>query len=264
MRHLLKLSLPAIAASLLIAACGSSSPSNTKSSAATTQPAVKTSSPSSAVVVKSASSSLGTILVDSQGMTLYHLSGEQNGKFICTSSACLGVWHPLVAPSSGTPSGEVGSLGTVKRPEGTVQLTYKGTPLYTFAQDKQSGETNGQLPAKHEQLIGTRKVKRRQRRLRLLRRSVQAPDPAAESCDSDRGQADGETRTPDPFITSEVLYQLSYVGADSDASSPSRLSTDSPCRSQNVGPIPLTSISSWGLEGIARKMPSSAALAATV
>jgi predicted lipoprotein with Yx(FWY)xxD motif len=145
MRHLLKLSLPAIAASLLLAACGSSSSSNTASSAASTQPAVQTSSgSSSAVVVKSASSSLGTILVDSQGMTLYHLSGEQNGKFICTSSACLGVWHPLIAPSSGTPSGEVGSLATVKRPEGTMQVTYKGTPLYTFTGDQQSGETKGQ------------------------------------------------------------------------------------------------------------------------
>src|SRR5580698_6107626 len=114
MRHLLKLSLPAIAASLLLAACGSSSSSNTTSSAASTQPAAQsTSSPSSAVVVKTASNSLGTILVNSQGMTLYHLSGEQNGKFICTSSACLGVWHPVVSSSSGTPSSEVGSLGTV-------------------------------------------------------------------------------------------------------------------------------------------------------
>jgi predicted lipoprotein with Yx(FWY)xxD motif len=145
MRHLLKLSLPAIAASLLIAACGSSSSSNTTSSAASTQPAAQsTSSSSSAAVVKTASNSLGTILVDSQGMTLYHLSGEQNGKFICTSSACLGVWHPLIAPSSGAPSGEGVALGTVKRPEGTMQVTYKGTPLYTFAQDKQAGETNGQ------------------------------------------------------------------------------------------------------------------------
>jgi predicted lipoprotein with Yx(FWY)xxD motif len=143
MRHLLKLSIPALAASLLLAACGSSSSSNTTSSAASTQPTVQTSTGSSSPVVKSASSSLGTILVDSQGMTLYHLSGEQNGKFICTGS-CLGVWHPLIAPSSGTPSGEVGSLGTVKRPEGTMQVTYKGTPLYTFAQDKQAGETNGQ------------------------------------------------------------------------------------------------------------------------
>lgn len=145
MRNLLKLSLPAIAASLLIAACGSSSSGNTTSSAASTQPAAQTSTSSSgAVLVKSASSSLGTILVDNQGMTLYHLSGEQNGKFICTSTACLGVWHPLVAPSSGTPSGEVGSLGTVKRPEGTMQVTYKGTPLYTFRGDQQSGETKGQ------------------------------------------------------------------------------------------------------------------------
>jgi predicted lipoprotein with Yx(FWY)xxD motif len=145
MRHLLKLSLPAIAASLLIAACGSSSSSNTTSSATGTEPAAQTgNSPSSAVIVKSASNSLGTILIDSQGMTLYHLSGEQNGKFICTSTACLGVWHPLIAPSSGTPSGEVGSLGTVKRPEGTMQVTYKGTPLYTFTGDQQSGETKGQ------------------------------------------------------------------------------------------------------------------------
>jgi predicted lipoprotein with Yx(FWY)xxD motif len=145
MRHLLKLSIPAIAASLLLAACGSSSSSNTTSSAAAAQPAAQsTSSPSSAAVVKTASNSLGTILVDSQGMTLYHLSGEQNGKFICTSSACVGVWHPLIAPSSGAPSGEGISLGTVKRPEGTVQVTYKGTPLYTFTGDQQAGETKGQ------------------------------------------------------------------------------------------------------------------------
>jgi predicted lipoprotein with Yx(FWY)xxD motif len=146
MRHLPKLSLPAIAASLLIAACGSSSPSNTTSSAAGTQSAAQGGNgSSSAVAVKTASNpTLGTILVDGQGMTLYHLSGEQNGKFICTSSTCLGVWHPLVAPSSGAPGGEVGSLGTVKRPDGTIQVTYKGTPLYTFTQDQQPGETKGQ------------------------------------------------------------------------------------------------------------------------
>ncbi len=144
MRHLLKLSIPATAASLLIAACGSSSSGNTTSSAATTQAAAQTSTSSSSPVVKTASNSLGTILVDSQGMTLYHLSGEQNGKFICTSTACLGVWHPLIAPSSGAPSGEAVSLGTVKRPEGTVQVTYQGTPLYTFTGDRQPGETKGQ------------------------------------------------------------------------------------------------------------------------
>ena len=143
MRHLLKLSLPAAAASLLLAACGSSSSGKTTSSAASTQSPAQTGSSSSGAVVRTASNSLGTILVDSQGMTLYHLGGEQNGKFICTSSACLGVWHPLIAPSSGNLSG-IGSLGTVKRPEGTMQVTYRGTPLYTFTGDTQAGDTRGQ------------------------------------------------------------------------------------------------------------------------
>ena len=146
MRKLVKLSLPAVAASLLLAACGSSSPSNPASSAAASvKPAAQTSNSSGAVVKTVANASLGTVLTNSQGMTLYHLSGEQNGKFICTSAACLGVWHPLVAPSSGAPSGSgVSSLGTVKRSDGTMQVTFKGAPLYTFAQDKQAGETNGQ------------------------------------------------------------------------------------------------------------------------
>ena len=60
-------------------------------------------------------------------------------------------------------------------------------------------------------------------------------------------KADAGTRTPDPFITSEVLYQLSYVGAGRDASAPlssetKAASSDSPCLSQNAGPIPRTSI----------------------
>jgi predicted lipoprotein with Yx(FWY)xxD motif len=146
MRNLVKLSIPAVAALLLLAACGSSSPSNTTSSAAANvKPAAQTSSSSGAMVKTVSNATLGTVLTDSQGMTLYHLSGERNGKFICTSATCLGVWHPLVAPSSGAPSGSgVSSLGSVKRSDGTTQVTYKGAPLYTFVQDKQAGETNGQ------------------------------------------------------------------------------------------------------------------------
>jgi predicted lipoprotein with Yx(FWY)xxD motif len=145
MRHLLKLFLPAVATALLVTACGSSSSSNTTSSAASAQPAAQTSGGSPNAIVKTASNStLGTILVDGQGITLYRLSGEQNGKFICTSSVCLSAWHPLTAPASGTPSGAVSSLGTVKRPGGTLQVTYKGAPLYTFTGDHQPGETKGE------------------------------------------------------------------------------------------------------------------------
>jgi predicted lipoprotein with Yx(FWY)xxD motif len=77
-------------------------------------------------------------------MTLYHLSAEQNGKWICTSAACVQVWHPLVAQAGAAPKGSVGSLGTVKRPDGTSQVTYKGMPLYTFAQDQKPGDAKGQ------------------------------------------------------------------------------------------------------------------------
>jgi predicted lipoprotein with Yx(FWY)xxD motif len=148
MRHRLELLIPTLAALTLLASCGSSKSSTSTTSAASTaatQTASSHSAAASGVVVKTASNSSvgGTILVDSQGMTLYHLGGEQNGKFICTSSACVGVWHPLTVSSGSTPTG-ISALATVKRPDGTVQVTYKGTPLYTFAQDQSPGQANGQ------------------------------------------------------------------------------------------------------------------------
>jgi predicted lipoprotein with Yx(FWY)xxD motif len=148
MRQSMKVLIPTLAASVALSACGSSSSGTSKSAAAESQPPASQPSgggSSSPVVKTAANSKLGaTVLVDAQGMTLYHLTGEQNGKFICTSSVCLQVWHPLSAQPGGTPSGAVGSLATIKRPEGTEQVTYKGQPLYTFAQDQAAGQANGQ------------------------------------------------------------------------------------------------------------------------
>jgi predicted lipoprotein with Yx(FWY)xxD motif len=140
--------IPIVAVSLLVSACGSSSKSSSStSSSVASQPAsTPTASSSSAELVKTASNSKigGTILVDSQGLTLYRLTGESGGKFICTSATCLKNWHPLVATSTSAPSGSVPSLGVVKRPDGTEQVTYKGSPLYTFAADTAPGQANGQ------------------------------------------------------------------------------------------------------------------------
>jgi predicted lipoprotein with Yx(FWY)xxD motif len=145
MRFLARLTIPSIiGVSLLLAACGSSSYSG--SSATNTskaQPASQTTG-SSAALVKTGSSSLGTVLVNGSGMTLYALSAEQGGKFICTNSSCTAIWHPLTLTAGTTPKGDVSALATVKRPDGTTQVTYKGAPLYTFAQDQQPGDTNGQ------------------------------------------------------------------------------------------------------------------------
>jgi predicted lipoprotein with Yx(FWY)xxD motif len=143
MRTFLKCSLPSLAAVLTLAACGSSSSSETSSAATQTT----SSTPAAAVaLIRSASNPTvgATVLTNAQGMTLYRLSGEQNGKFICTSSACVKVWHPLLVTGTSTPTGTVGSLATVKRPDGTEQVTYKGQPLYTFTADQKAGEVKGQ------------------------------------------------------------------------------------------------------------------------
>jgi predicted lipoprotein with Yx(FWY)xxD motif len=144
MRLASKVFLPALAASVALAACGSSSSSSsTQASTPATTPA--SSGAATAAVVRTASNStLGaTVLVNAQGMTLYHLSGEQGGKFICTTAACVATWPPLLASSAAAPAGGVGKLGTAKRPNGTEQVTYNGEPLYTFSHDK-AAEANGQ------------------------------------------------------------------------------------------------------------------------
>ena len=82
------------------------------------------------------------ILVTRNGMTLYALSVERRGHFICTTSACLVLWHPLVVAHGKTPTGAK-SLSTVKRPDGRTQVAYKGGPLYTFAEDEKPGDMEG-------------------------------------------------------------------------------------------------------------------------
>ncbi len=135
--------IPVVASSLLLAACGGSSSSS--SSAAASSPAAPPSSSTSVSLVKTASNSrLGTVLVNSHGLTLYALSGEHAGKWICTSAGCVKVWHPLTVSAGATPGGGVASLGTVMRPNGVEQVTYKGMPLYTFAQDTAPGQANGE------------------------------------------------------------------------------------------------------------------------
>jgi len=98
----------------------------------------------SKVVVKEANVKGKTVLTTTSGHTLYSLSVEKHGKFICTkSSSCTSLWHPLKAPAGVMPTGPV-KLGTVKRPEGGLQVTYRGLPLYSFVEDKKPGQAEGE------------------------------------------------------------------------------------------------------------------------
>ena len=98
----------------------------------------------SKVVVKEAKVKGKTILTATNGHTLYSLSVEKHGKFDCTkSSGCTAIWHPLKVAAGVKPKGPV-KLGTIKRPEGGVQVTYRGLPLYTFVEDTRAGQTEGE------------------------------------------------------------------------------------------------------------------------
>ena len=96
------------------------------------------------VVREAHSSSLGkTVLTANNGLTLYTLSAETNGRFICKGS-CLKDWHPLVVAKGVKPTGPV-RLGTVKRPDnGMRQVTFEGRPLYSFDEDHKKGDANGE------------------------------------------------------------------------------------------------------------------------
>ncbi len=93
-------------------------------------------------VVKTRMVSGKTVLVNRRGLTLYHLSVERKGHFICTNSTCLSLWKPIVVKKGTTPTGAK-SLSTVKRPDGRLQVAYKGGPLYTFVEDHKPGDMKG-------------------------------------------------------------------------------------------------------------------------
>ena len=98
---------------------------------------------SRAVVKTMQNRTLGkTILVNRRGLTLYSLSAERHGRFICTTSFCLSLWKPLVVARGVTPTGVKG-LSVVRRPDAKRQVAFRGAPLYRFVQDTKPGQVKG-------------------------------------------------------------------------------------------------------------------------
>jgi predicted lipoprotein with Yx(FWY)xxD motif len=84
------------------------------------------------------------VLVDSQGMTLYDFRKDKGTESSCYGE-CAGFWPPLIAKGEPQPSNgaDASKLGTTERKDGTMQVTYAGHPLYTYALDKKPGEASG-------------------------------------------------------------------------------------------------------------------------
>ena len=95
--------------------------------------------------VRIAGSSLGRILVDSKGITLYDFVKDKGTTSVCYG-ACAALWPPLLTtgkPVAG-PGVRASLLGTTRRKDGKLEVTYGGHPLYYFVTDRKPGQTTGQ------------------------------------------------------------------------------------------------------------------------
>jgi predicted lipoprotein with Yx(FWY)xxD motif len=132
------------AAGALAAGCGSSGPGSGSGGSGGAASPVGSGS-SGVAMVNAASSKLGMVLVDGSGRTLYLFEKDQPNQSAC-SGACVAAWP--VDQSSGTPKGGSGVkaslLGTIKRGDGSTQVTYDHHPLYYYSGDSGAGQQNGQ------------------------------------------------------------------------------------------------------------------------
>jgi predicted lipoprotein with Yx(FWY)xxD motif len=144
---------PAVLAipALLVAACGSStSPSAASGTKSASAMSTKSSSmggsgmtSSGTAALEKIKTSIGPVLADAKGFTLYWYSKDTPMSSACTGS-CAQAWPPVTGkPAAAMGVRLVGKFGTVTRANGVLQATYKGHPLYTYAGDSAPGQIKG-------------------------------------------------------------------------------------------------------------------------
>jgi len=129
-----------------VAASEAASPSAAASAAA---------SASTGATIALKTTSLGDIIVDAQGHTLYKFDKDTAGTPTCYDQ-CAANWPALVATGTPTagPGLDASKLTTVARTDGTKQVKYGEYPLYHFANDKAPGDTNGEGVGKIWWVVG--------------------------------------------------------------------------------------------------------------
>ena len=93
------------------------------------------------------SSKYGTILVSSTGLTLYRFTLDKKGASAC-GAGCVKLWPPYLVKGKAKPTAGAGAtaslLGTIKRPNGGLQISYAGFALYRYSGDKKPGAMTGE------------------------------------------------------------------------------------------------------------------------
>jgi len=135
------------AGALALAGCANGSSGAAASNAGGSSTTAGTSTtPAAQADLAKASTSLGTVVVDGKGMTVYEFDKDTVGSptTACTGT-CVGLWSEVTTTSS-TPavSGVTGQVGTAPGLNGVQQVTLAGHRLYTFSGDSKAGQVNGQ------------------------------------------------------------------------------------------------------------------------
>ena len=128
---------------LALAGCGSSTYGGSSSSASSSS---SSAAAASGAVLSTANSSLGRVVVDADGRTVYVFDKDTAapGKSACTG-ACQAMWPPVQATSGELTVRDVtGQIGTITRADGTKQVTLGGMPLYSYSGDSHAGDVTGQ------------------------------------------------------------------------------------------------------------------------
>ncbi|GAB3524305.1 hypothetical protein [Arthrobacter monumenti] len=105
-----------------------------------------TPSAASGAALMTADSPVGEIVVDGEGMAVYYFDNDEpnSGESTCTGD-CLVAWPPVIVDSE-TPEvdGVTGEVGTIETPDGELQATIDGLPIYYYVDDKEAGDITGQ------------------------------------------------------------------------------------------------------------------------
>jgi predicted lipoprotein with Yx(FWY)xxD motif len=158
LRRMVAVPFAVAAVGLVAAGCGSSTAhpaaparSGSAGSVATTAPTTSapsatTVAPATPAAIMAGKTTLGSLLTDGQGQTVY-LFEKDTGTASNCYGACASAWPP-VTTTAGQPTVGRGvnqaMLGTTMRTDGRTQLTYAGHPLYRFVGDRKPGDTTGQ------------------------------------------------------------------------------------------------------------------------
>jgi predicted lipoprotein with Yx(FWY)xxD motif len=147
-----------IAAAVVAAACGSSGGGGPYAAGPSASPSIESSPPvaaspspvgspqSKGITIEVGSTRVGKILVGPSGRTIYLFLADSRTSSACNSAGCVEAWPPVL--TTGAPKAGAGVnpslLGTLKRRDGNVEVTYAGHPLYYFISDRKPGDLTGQ------------------------------------------------------------------------------------------------------------------------